>query len=87
MELYVVTSFGRLFHPLNRVPIRYCMKEGSGLAVLDSVRGNVIGLGVGLTQAILLLSVSGKVFGVDGQKAAVELKECEEAGLSLSGLE
>ena len=29
-------------------------------------------MGVGLTQALLLLSVGGQVFGVDGQKAVVE---------------
>ena len=51
------------------------------------MRRNVIGLGVGLTQAFLLLSVGGQVFGVDCQNAVVELKECGEAGLSPSGLE
>ena len=50
------------------------------------MRQNVIGLGVGLTQALLLLSVGGQVFGVDGQKVVVELIEGGEAGFSPSGL-
>ena len=43
---------------------------------------------VGLTQALLLLSVGGQVFGVDGQKVVVELKEGGgKTGLSPSGLQ
>ena len=59
----------------------------SELAVFCSVRRNVIGLSVCLTQALFLLSVGGQVFGVDGQKVVVELKKGGEAGLSSSGLE
>ena len=51
------------------------------------MKWNVIGLGVGLTEAFLLLSVGGQVFGVDGQKAVVELRESEEAGPNTSGFE
>ena len=49
------------------------MGEESGLAVFCSVRGNDVGLGVGLTQVLLLLSVGGQVFRVDGLKVGVEL--------------
>ena len=43
--------------------------------VFCSVKGNAIGLGVGLMQALLLLSVGGQAFGVKGEKVVVELKE------------
>ena len=70
------------------VPLQYCTGEESGLAVFCSVREYVIGLGVGLTQALLLLCVLGHMFRVDGPKGVVmELKECGEGGLSLPGLE